>query len=148
MWVNDGGVRFFRSGRGHVWVSLAMSEPGPSFVIVLDCTLSLILLVSLFLSMLVIRDFCSSLPQPVQKQLSALKYGIDLVLSCCVKFFNGKWPCISFGELWCTNPGCGCWWVHVSFPRFSGQCCKPRERFPGALGDGKCRVAGVASLLN
>lgn len=81
MWVNDGGVRFFRSGRGHVWVSLAMSEPGPSFVIVLDCTLSLILLVSLFLSMLVIRDFCSSLPQPVQKQLSALKYGIEIW--CC-----------------------------------------------------------------
>lgn len=44
----------------------------------------------LFLSMLVIEDICSSLPQPVQKQLSALKYGIDLVLSCYVKFCNGK----------------------------------------------------------
>lgn len=44
----------------------------------------------LFLSMLVIKDICSSLPQPVHRQLSALKCGIDLVLSCYVRFFNGK----------------------------------------------------------
>lgn len=70
--------------------SVAMSEPGPSFVIVLDGTLSLVFSCFLFLSMLVIKDICSSLPHPVQKQLLALKYGIELVLSCCVKFFNGK----------------------------------------------------------
>lgn len=51
MWVNYeiyGGVRLFRSGRGLVWVPVAMSEPGPSFVIVLDGMLSLVLFVSSF----------------------------------------------------------------------------------------------------
>lgn len=51
MWVNEeiyGGVRLFISGRALDWVSVAMSEPGPSFVIVLDGTLSLVFLVSSF----------------------------------------------------------------------------------------------------
>lgn len=51
MWVNVeicGGVRLCRSGRGLVWLSVAMSEPGPSFVVVLGDTLSLVLLVSSF----------------------------------------------------------------------------------------------------
>lgn len=51
MWVSHeiyGGVRLFRSGRGCVWVSVAMSETGPSFVSVLDGTLSSVLLVSSF----------------------------------------------------------------------------------------------------
>lgn len=36
MWVNDevyGGVRFLRSGRGLVWVSVAMSEPWSSLLL-------------------------------------------------------------------------------------------------------------------
>lgn len=51
MWVNDeiyGDGRLFRSGGGCVWVSVAMSEPGPSFVSVLDGTLSSVSLVSSF----------------------------------------------------------------------------------------------------
>lgn len=49
MWLNDEIYgETSRSGRGLVWVSVAMSEPGPSFVIVLDGTLSLVLLVSSF----------------------------------------------------------------------------------------------------
>lgn len=51
MWVNVeiyGGVRLYGSGRGLVWISVAMPGPGPGFVIVLDGTLSLVLLVSSF----------------------------------------------------------------------------------------------------
>lgn len=50
-WVNveiHGGVRLYGSGRGLVWISVAMPEPGPGFVIVLGGTLSLALLVSSF----------------------------------------------------------------------------------------------------
>lgn len=51
MWVNAeiyGGVRLYSSGRGLVWLSVAMSGPGPSLVIVLDGTLPLVLLISSF----------------------------------------------------------------------------------------------------
>lgn len=51
MWVNNeiyGGMRLSGSGRGHVWVSVAMTEPGPSFLIVLVGTLSSVSLVFSF----------------------------------------------------------------------------------------------------